>query len=35
MTQKPRQWLKSGDSVAIEIEKVGALTNPATEEELR
>ena len=32
MAQKPPRWLKPGDSVSIEIEKVGTLTNPVTEE---
>ena len=35
MAQKPPRWLKSGDSVTIEIEKIGALTNPVTDEKLR
>jgi 2-keto-4-pentenoate hydratase/2-oxohepta-3-ene-1,7-dioic acid hydratase in catechol pathway len=32
MAQKPPRWLKSGDSVSIEIEKIGTLTNPVIEE---
>jgi 2-keto-4-pentenoate hydratase/2-oxohepta-3-ene-1,7-dioic acid hydratase in catechol pathway len=32
MAQKPPRWLKPGDSVSIEIEKIGTLTNPVTEE---
>ncbi len=32
MAQKPPRWLKSGDSVTIEIEKIGALQNPVTNE---
>src|SRR5579862_2077562 len=32
MAQKPPRWLKSGDSVSIEIEKIGTLTNPVTDE---
>ncbi len=32
MAQKPPRWLKPGDQVSIEIEKIGALTNPVTEE---
>jgi 2-keto-4-pentenoate hydratase/2-oxohepta-3-ene-1,7-dioic acid hydratase in catechol pathway len=28
MASKPPRWLKPGDSVTIEIEKIGALTNP-------
>jgi 2-keto-4-pentenoate hydratase/2-oxohepta-3-ene-1,7-dioic acid hydratase in catechol pathway len=34
MAQKPPRWLKAGDSVTIEIEKIGALTNPVTNEKL-
>jgi 2-keto-4-pentenoate hydratase/2-oxohepta-3-ene-1,7-dioic acid hydratase in catechol pathway len=33
MAQKPPRWLKPGDSVSIEIEKIGTLTNPVTEEQ--
>lgn len=29
---KPQVWLQAGDSVTIEIEKIGALTNPVEEE---
>ena len=32
MAQKPPRWLKSGDQVSIEIEKIGVLTNPVTDE---
>jgi 2-keto-4-pentenoate hydratase/2-oxohepta-3-ene-1,7-dioic acid hydratase in catechol pathway len=32
MAQKPPRWLKPGDSVTIEIEKIGALTNPVANE---
>jgi 2-keto-4-pentenoate hydratase/2-oxohepta-3-ene-1,7-dioic acid hydratase in catechol pathway len=32
--RKPPVFLKPGDSVTIEIEKIGALTNPVTEEKL-
>ena len=32
MAQKPPRWLKPGDSVSIEIEKIGKLTNPVTDE---
>lgn len=32
MARKPPLWLKSGDSVTIEIEKIGTLTNPVREE---
>jgi 2-keto-4-pentenoate hydratase/2-oxohepta-3-ene-1,7-dioic acid hydratase in catechol pathway len=30
MAAKPPRWLKPGDSVTINIEKIGALTNPVT-----
>ena len=30
--RKPPVFLKPGDSVTIEIEKIGALTNPVVEE---
>ena len=32
MARKPPRWLKPGDSVTIEIEKIGSLTNPVAEE---
>jgi 2-keto-4-pentenoate hydratase/2-oxohepta-3-ene-1,7-dioic acid hydratase in catechol pathway len=32
MAQKPPRWLKPGDNVTIEIEKIGMLTNPVAEE---
>ncbi|HEY2574507.1 MAG TPA: fumarylacetoacetate hydrolase family protein [Verrucomicrobiaceae bacterium] len=32
MARKPPRWLKEGDSVTIEIEKIGQLTNPVVEE---
>ncbi len=32
MAQKPPRWLRSGDQVSIEIEKIGMLTNPVAEE---
>ena len=32
MAQKPPRWLRPGDSVTIEIEGIGALTNPVIEE---
>jgi 2-keto-4-pentenoate hydratase/2-oxohepta-3-ene-1,7-dioic acid hydratase in catechol pathway len=32
MARKPPCWLKPGDSVTIEIEKIGALTNPVINE---
>jgi len=34
MAVKPPRWLKPGDTVTIEIEKIGRLTNPVAEEEL-
>lgn len=34
MAQKPPRWLKAGDSVTIEIEKIGMLTNPVANEPL-
>jgi 2-keto-4-pentenoate hydratase/2-oxohepta-3-ene-1,7-dioic acid hydratase in catechol pathway len=33
MARKPPRWLQPGDSVTIEIEKIGALTNPVVAEE--
>jgi 2-keto-4-pentenoate hydratase/2-oxohepta-3-ene-1,7-dioic acid hydratase in catechol pathway len=33
MARKPPVWLKPGDSVTIEIDKIGALTNPVIAEE--
>ena len=32
MAAKPPRWLKAGDSVTIEIEGIGALTNPVADE---
>ncbi len=32
MAQKPPRWLKPGDTVSIEIEKIGGLTNPVIDE---
>lgn len=32
MAQKPPRWLKPGDSVTIDIEKIGTLTNPVENE---
>ncbi|HEY4415986.1 MAG TPA: fumarylacetoacetate hydrolase family protein [Verrucomicrobiae bacterium] len=32
MAQKPPRWLKPGDRVTIEIEKIGTLTNPVRNE---
>jgi 2-keto-4-pentenoate hydratase/2-oxohepta-3-ene-1,7-dioic acid hydratase in catechol pathway len=33
MARKPPVWLKPGDTVSIELEKVGTLTNPVVAEE--
>jgi 2-keto-4-pentenoate hydratase/2-oxohepta-3-ene-1,7-dioic acid hydratase in catechol pathway len=32
MARKPPVWLKKGDSVTVEIEKIGSLTNPVVDE---
>ena len=32
MAREPRRWLKAGDTVSIEIEKIGTLTNPVKAE---
>jgi 2-keto-4-pentenoate hydratase/2-oxohepta-3-ene-1,7-dioic acid hydratase in catechol pathway len=32
MAAKPPRWLKAGDEVTIEIEKIGSLTNPVVNE---
>ena len=32
MARTPPRWLQAGDTVTVEIEKIGALTNPVTEE---
>ena len=32
MAQKPPRWLKAGDSVTVEIEKIGTLTNSVANE---
>ncbi len=32
MAAKPPRWLKSGDTVTIEIDTIGSLTNPVVEE---
>jgi 2-keto-4-pentenoate hydratase/2-oxohepta-3-ene-1,7-dioic acid hydratase in catechol pathway len=32
MARKPPRWLKPGDQVSIEIEKIGVLTNPVSDE---
>lgn len=34
MAQKPPRWLRPGDRVSIEIEKIGVLTNPVEDEPL-
>ena len=34
MARKPPLWMKAGDSVTIEIEGIGSLTNPVEEEAL-
>jgi 2-keto-4-pentenoate hydratase/2-oxohepta-3-ene-1,7-dioic acid hydratase in catechol pathway len=34
MAAKPPRWLQAGDTVTIEIEKIGKLTNPVAEEQL-
>ena len=32
MARKPPLWLKAGDTVSIEIENIGTLTNPVVNE---
>jgi 2-keto-4-pentenoate hydratase/2-oxohepta-3-ene-1,7-dioic acid hydratase in catechol pathway len=32
MARKPPLWLQDGDEVTVEIEKIGALTNPVRDE---
>jgi 2-keto-4-pentenoate hydratase/2-oxohepta-3-ene-1,7-dioic acid hydratase in catechol pathway len=32
MARTPRRWLRAGDSVSIEIERIGMLTNPVMDE---
>jgi 2-keto-4-pentenoate hydratase/2-oxohepta-3-ene-1,7-dioic acid hydratase in catechol pathway len=32
MARKPQTWLKAGDVVEVEIEGLGVLRNPVTEE---
>jgi 2-keto-4-pentenoate hydratase/2-oxohepta-3-ene-1,7-dioic acid hydratase in catechol pathway len=32
MARTPRRWLHAGDTVSVEIEKIGTLTNPVAEE---
>lgn len=34
MAARPPRWLKAGDSVSIEIEKIGTLTNPVVPENI-
>jgi len=34
MARKPPLWLKPGDTVSVEIEKIGVLTNPVQEEKI-
>lgn len=34
MARTPPRWLKPGDTVSIEIEKIGVLTNPVVEESI-
>lgn len=33
MARKPQRWLQPGENVTIEIEKIGALSNPIVEEQ--
>jgi 2-keto-4-pentenoate hydratase/2-oxohepta-3-ene-1,7-dioic acid hydratase in catechol pathway len=33
MAQQPPRWLRAGDEVTIEIEKIGRLTNPVVDEQ--
>jgi len=35
MARKPPLWLKAGDIVSIEIEKIGTLTNPVMDEAVK
>jgi 2-keto-4-pentenoate hydratase/2-oxohepta-3-ene-1,7-dioic acid hydratase in catechol pathway len=32
MASNPPRWLRPGDQVTVEIEKIGSLTNPVAEE---
>jgi 2-keto-4-pentenoate hydratase/2-oxohepta-3-ene-1,7-dioic acid hydratase in catechol pathway len=32
MAREPKRWLRPGDTVSIEIEKIGALINPVADE---
>ena len=34
MARKPPLWLKAGDTMTVEIDGIGALTNPVVEEEV-
>ena len=33
MARNPQRWLRAGDVVTIEIERIGSLTNPVVEED--
>ncbi len=35
MARNPQRWLKPGDQVSVEIEKIGTLTNPVIEEPVK
>jgi 2-keto-4-pentenoate hydratase/2-oxohepta-3-ene-1,7-dioic acid hydratase in catechol pathway len=35
MAAQPPRWLKPGDEVTVEIERIGALTNPVALEQSR
>ncbi len=35
MAAKPPRWLKAGDCITIEIEKIGRLINPVIDEPLQ
>ena len=34
MARNPQRWLQPGETVTIEIEKIGKLTNPVVEEQV-
>ena len=34
VARKPQLWLKAGDTITIEIDKIGSLTNPVVEEKV-
>jgi 2-keto-4-pentenoate hydratase/2-oxohepta-3-ene-1,7-dioic acid hydratase in catechol pathway len=34
VSQSPPRWLRPGDTVTVEVDSVGALTNPVLEEPL-